>query len=258
MLIEQLAEWLKYFESSSPARNNWSNRRSFDEDHVDKTSKRGRFDLHFSLVRKALCFELRARNNGSLLAKSPLLSILRALDTFKEVHYDSRPGAKCTIIAKTVPLSIPHAPIYPRPLCIDTDTDTPLLDLHFDSLHFDSPGVRGLVQAGLHVVGDCLSLGQDLGQVSRAQHVAEGGRGQQAGGVAAHHKVQCRLGAGQDRTFCFLLALLRLAFFFVIFHYFFLSLFPCSRQKIIFLEFVRKEFFIVSLFCFEILSSAAL
>ncbi len=54
---------------------------------------------------------------------------------------------------------------------------------HLHPLDLDSPGVGGLVQAGLHDVRDGLALRQDLGQVLGAQHVAQGGGGQQAGRV---------------------------------------------------------------------------
>lgn len=58
------------------------------------------------------------------------------------------------------------------------------LDSHLDPLDLDSPWVCGVVERGLHDVGDGLPLTQDLRQVLGAQHVPEGGRGQQAGGVA--------------------------------------------------------------------------
>ncbi len=45
------------------------------------------------------------------------------------------------------------------------------MNLHFDPLDLDPPGVSGLVQGDLHVVGDTLPLGQDVPQVLRAQHV---------------------------------------------------------------------------------------
>ena len=59
-------------------------------------------------------------------------------------------------------------------------------DSHLHPLHLDPPRVGGVVEGALHDVADGLSLGQDLGQVLGAQHVAQGGGGQQAGGVAAH------------------------------------------------------------------------
>jgi len=45
------------------------------------------------------------------------------------------------------------------------------MNLHFDPLDLDPPGVSGLVQGDLHVVGDALPLGQDVPQVLRTQHV---------------------------------------------------------------------------------------
>ena len=42
---------------------------------------------------------------------------------------------------------------------------------HLDPLHLDPPGVGGLVQRGLHPVGDLLPLRQDLSQALRTQHV---------------------------------------------------------------------------------------
>ncbi|MPD01209.1 hypothetical protein E2C01_096727 [Portunus trituberculatus] len=55
---------------------------------------------------------------------------------------------------------------------------------HLDALHLDAPGIGGVVQRTLHGGGDRLSLAQDLSQVASTQHVAQGGGGQQAGGVA--------------------------------------------------------------------------
>ena len=43
--------------------------------------------------------------------------------------------------------------------------------LHFNSLDFDPPRVRGLVQGLLHDVADGLAFGQDFGQMFCAQHV---------------------------------------------------------------------------------------
>ena len=45
------------------------------------------------------------------------------------------------------------------------------IHLHFHSLDLDPPGVRGLVQRDLHVVGNALPLGQNVAQVLRTQHV---------------------------------------------------------------------------------------
>ncbi len=45
------------------------------------------------------------------------------------------------------------------------------MNLHFDPLDLDPPGVSGLVQGDLHVVGDALPLGQDVPQVLRTKHV---------------------------------------------------------------------------------------
>jgi hypothetical protein len=61
---------------------------------------------------------------------------------------------------------------------------TYILHLHFHSFDLDSPGVCCLVEAALHDVRDGLALGEDLGQVLGAEHVAKGGRSQQAGRVA--------------------------------------------------------------------------
>jgi hypothetical protein len=49
------------------------------------------------------------------------------------------------------------------------------MSLHFYSFDFDTPGVCGLVEGLLHDVADSFSFGQNLGQVLRAQYVAEGG-----------------------------------------------------------------------------------
>ena len=45
------------------------------------------------------------------------------------------------------------------------------LNSHFDPFDLDPPGVRGLVQGGLHPVGNLLPLRQDLGQTLGAQHI---------------------------------------------------------------------------------------
>jgi len=55
---------------------------------------------------------------------------------------------------------------------------------HFHSLHFDAPGVGGVVEGSLHHVRDGLTVGEDLGEVAGAEHVSQGGGGQQAGRVA--------------------------------------------------------------------------
>ena len=47
----------------------------------------------------------------------------------------------------------------------------PLPDLHLDPLDINPPGVGGLVQRGLHVVGDLLPLREDLGQTLGTQHI---------------------------------------------------------------------------------------
>ena len=49
------------------------------------------------------------------------------------------------------------------------------MSLHFYSFDFDTPGVCGLVEGLLHDVADGFAFGQNLGQVLRAQYVAEGG-----------------------------------------------------------------------------------
>jgi hypothetical protein len=55
--------------------------------------------------------------------------------------------------------------------------------LHLDALHVDAPGVGGLVEEGLHVLGDALALAQDLVEGSLAHDVAQGGLGEEAGRV---------------------------------------------------------------------------
>ena len=50
---------------------------------------------------------------------------------------------------------------------------------HLDPLDLDAPGVGGLVEGLLHDVADGLPLGEDLGQVLRAQHVPQRRRSQQ-------------------------------------------------------------------------------
>ena len=47
------------------------------------------------------------------------------------------------------------------------------MNLHFDPLDFDSPGIRGLVEGRLHHGGDRLPLRQDVAQVLRTQDVSE-------------------------------------------------------------------------------------
>ena len=59
-----------------------------------------------------------------------------------------------------------------------------VLHSHLHPLDLDPPRVRGLVQRLLHDVADGLALGQDLGQVLGAQHVAQRRRSQQVGRVA--------------------------------------------------------------------------
>ncbi len=65
-----------------------------------------------------------------------------------------------------------------------TASKTLIIHSHLDSLYFDAPRIRGLVERLLHDVADGLALREDLRQVLRAQHVAKGGRRQQVRGVA--------------------------------------------------------------------------
>ena len=59
---------------------------------------------------------------------------------------------------------------------------------HFHSFDLDSPRVRCLVQGLLHDVTDGFTLAQDLSQVLGAQHVAQGRRSKQVGGVTERRK----------------------------------------------------------------------
>ena len=65
---------------------------------------------------------------------------------------------------------------------------------HFHTLHLDTPWVSGLVEGGLHHVGNDLPVRQNVAQVLGAQNVTEGGGGQQAGGLA----VIVHVGNGTD------------------------------------------------------------
>ena len=49
---------------------------------------------------------------------------------------------------------------------------------HFYALNFDTPGVGGIIQGGLHNVADSLSLRQDFSQVFGAQNISQS-RGRQ-------------------------------------------------------------------------------
>ena len=49
---------------------------------------------------------------------------------------------------------------------------------HFYTLNFDTPGVGGIIQGGLHNVADSLSLRQDFSQVFGAQNISQS-RGRQ-------------------------------------------------------------------------------
>ena len=69
---------------------------------------------------------------------------------------------------------------------------------HLNSLDFNSPRICGLIQAALHDVGDGLTLRQDLCQVLGTKDIAEGGGGQQAGGVAKGENV---LMQGKEKSF---------------------------------------------------------
>ena len=53
-------------------------------------------------------------------------------------------------------------------------------------IHLDSPEVGGLVQRVLHHLGDGLPLGQNLGQVPRAQNIPQRGGRQQPRRVASN------------------------------------------------------------------------
>ena len=49
--------------------------------------------------------------------------------------------------------------------------DPDILDLN--PLHLNTPGVRGLVQAGLHLLGDGLPLRQDVSEISSSKNIPE-------------------------------------------------------------------------------------
>ena len=53
-------------------------------------------------------------------------------------------------------------------------------------IHLDAPEVGGLVERVLHHLGDGLPLGQNLGEVPRAQHIAQRGGRQQPRRVASN------------------------------------------------------------------------
>ncbi len=55
---------------------------------------------------------------------------------------------------------------------------------HLHPLDLDAPGVCGLVEAALHDVRDGLALREYFRQVLGAEDVAQGGGGEEAGGVA--------------------------------------------------------------------------
>ena len=50
---------------------------------------------------------------------------------------------------------------------------------HLYPLYEDAPTVGGLIEAGLHLMGDGLPVREDVPEVPGAQHVPQGGGGQQ-------------------------------------------------------------------------------
>jgi hypothetical protein len=57
--------------------------------------------------------------------------------------------------------------------------------LHLNPLHFDAPGIGGLVQRLLHDVADCFPFREDLGQMLCSEDVTQGGCSQQVRRMAA-------------------------------------------------------------------------
>ena len=67
---------------------------------------------------------------------------------------------------------------------------------HLYSLHKDAPTIRGFIEAGLHLMGDRLPVGEDVPEVPGAQHVPQGGGGQKLGGA----RVIIHIGHGTGRV----------------------------------------------------------
>ena len=61
------------------------------------------------------------------------------------------------------------------------DWQPDVLDL--DPLDLDAPGVGGVIKMLQDVLGDRLAVGEDLGEVLRAQNRPQGGGGQQLGAL---------------------------------------------------------------------------
>lgn len=62
-------------------------------------------------------------------------------------------------------------------------------DLHFNSLHFNSPWVSSFIQSSLHGMGDWLSFRKDFRKILGPQYISEGGRSQKSRWMAGNGDV---------------------------------------------------------------------
>ena len=59
-------------------------------------------------------------------------------------------------------------------------------NLHFHTFHLNTPRISGLVEAGLHDMGNGLALTEDLRQIFGTQHISESRGRQQSRGVTGN------------------------------------------------------------------------